>query len=131
MATTTNETNNLMKRVSVLRRIKYFLQAWLVKISLVAMFKVMRIASAAKFKPALPEYTKRYPVRPMLEHRVFLPPDHVQKLQEGKLPLLISIHGGVCSCLFPSPFYLFHSFEYPSKYHVTLLRTTAEHTGLF
>jgi hypothetical protein len=108
MATTTNDANNLMKRAGLLKRIRYFLQAWLVKISLASMFKVMRIASAAKFKVTLPEYTKRYPVRPMLQHRVFLPPDHVQKQQGGKLPLLISIHGGVCSSLsdpvFLSPF---------------------------
>ncbi|KEF53031.1 uncharacterized protein A1O9_10939 [Exophiala aquamarina CBS 119918] len=87
--------DNLMKRAGLIRRIKLFFQAWIVKISLASMFKIMRITGATKLKPTLPEYTKRYPVRPMLEHRVFLPPDHVQKQRQGeKLPLLISIHGG-------------------------------------
>jgi len=105
-----NNAPNRMKRAGLLRRIKLFFQAWMLKISVATMFKLMRITGAAKLKPTLPEYTKRYPVRPMLEHRVFLPPDHAEREARGeKLPLLISIHGGVCSPFLTAlPYYISH-----------------------
>lgn len=85
---------NLMKRAGFFTRIKLFFQVWALKAGFVSMFKLMRLTGAAKFKPLQPEYTKRYPERPMLEHRVFLPG---KQAQDGELPpLLISIHGGVC-----------------------------------
>lgn len=90
-----NKNPNIMKRVSLFTRIRFFFKAWAMKISLASMFKLMRITGAAKLKPLLPEYTKRYPERPMLQHRVFLPG---KQSENGELPpLLISIHGGVGS----------------------------------
>lgn len=50
-----------------------------------------RRIKAQEFKGKDPNYTKRYDVRPMLEHRVFLPSSY----QPGvKLPLYLDIHGG-------------------------------------
>ncbi|KAK5048924.1 hypothetical protein LTR84_005345 [Exophiala bonariae] len=84
--------SNIMERASLFKRIKFFFQAWALKTLMASMFKMMRLTGASKFKPLLPEYTKRYPERPMLQHRVFLPGKQAENGERP--PLLISIHGG-------------------------------------
>lgn len=62
-------------------------------------FRIMRFTHAAKLQKSLPTYTKRYPVRPMLENRVFIP----SNAQPGrKYPLLMVIHGGGFALMDPS-----------------------------
>ncbi|KAI1624456.1 Alpha/Beta hydrolase protein [Exophiala viscosa] len=87
------------KSLSLFTRFRFWTKIWLFKSAVVATFKVMRFVQASKLKPFLPTYTKHYPVRPMLENRVFLPPN---AKSGGKYPLLIVVHGGGFALLDPT-----------------------------
>lgn len=90
-----------MQRVGFYLRVKFFVQAWFFKLAFASFFKITRILNASKLGQILPSYTKRYPIRPMLEHRIFVPAG--AETPGAKLPLLISIHGGVSGAITSTP----------------------------
>ncbi|KIV87223.1 hypothetical protein PV11_02783 [Exophiala sideris] len=87
------------KSLSLFARFRFWTRIWIFKSMVATIFRVTRFTQANKLKPFLPTYTKHYPVRPMLENRVFLPPG---AKSGGKYPLLIVIHGGGFALLDPT-----------------------------
>ncbi|KAJ9624578.1 hypothetical protein H2204_010760 [Knufia peltigerae] len=94
-STTTRRTS---QRRPLLTRFRFWIKIWLMKSMTTLLFKVMRLANRRKLRPFLPDYTKRYDVRPHLENRIFIPRNNTttttSNLSPQKYPLLITIHGG-------------------------------------
>lgn len=76
---------------SLLSRLNLAVRTWLYKIMIVVGLKALRTFAPALSKKYSPTYLKRYPVRPMLESRVFIPRAYTAGT---RLPLYIDIHGG-------------------------------------
>lgn len=74
-----------------LKRVDCFVRIWGLKILVITFFKIRRTFFP---QPAstLPTYTKVYPIRPMVENRIFIPRSY--KAGGPRPPLHISIHGG-------------------------------------
>jgi len=75
----------------LLSRIKLGVRLWLFKAVVALALRSLRMVQARQMKKIAPTYTKRYPIRPMLENRVFVPADCQA---DSRLPLFIDIHGG-------------------------------------
>lgn len=72
-------------------RISLYIRTWLFKTTVKLVFSTVQFLKPQLFRKYAPTYTKRYPVRPMLECRVHVPKTY----QSGQsLPLYIDIHGG-------------------------------------
>lgn len=72
-------------------RFNWFLKLYFYKIAASIVFFFERRFSRSSSDPS-PTLTRRYPCRPMLEHRVFFPPQY--QSSERLLPLYLNIHGG-------------------------------------
>ena len=73
------------------KRIDCAIRLWGLKLLVYIVLKLSRLFSP---QPAstLPTYTKIYPIRPMVENRIFIP--RTYKAGDKPLPLHINIHGG-------------------------------------
>ena len=80
-------------------RLYYALRLWGFKLFVTGALYALRTIKASSTRRIGPTYTKRYPVRPTLEHRIFLPSYHdddarAPDQRTGRLPLYIDVHGG-------------------------------------
>ncbi|KAJ9214127.1 hypothetical protein DTO166G4_4184 [Paecilomyces variotii] len=83
----------LKVRLPFSHRVNCFIKLWLFKLLASTFFFFRRL-----FKPpppwTRPTLTKRYACRPMLETRIFFPPDYHRQTPSRLLPLYLNIHGG-------------------------------------
>jgi len=81
----------ISKTLPLFTRLQLGARLWAFKIFVVLALGIFRTVKPSKFQKVAPTYTKKYPVRPTLENRVFIPKHYKSG---SKLPLYIDIHGG-------------------------------------